>query len=101
MFRKISMPEQPPLTGFVLVALACVMTLGPAAASPWNTPEPVTGAQQQDPSESGTGAPREDEPDAGQQDEDAERGREGGEASPPGDDFGCPIQDQDSFEMII
>ena len=32
---------------------------------------------------------------------DEQDGAGGREALPPGDEFGCPIRDQDSFEMII
>lgn len=81
----------------------CGTASAPAGASPWNRPHLVTGAQAQDPSESGTEGQREDEPDAwrpGETDDDRGGGA-GGEALPPEEDFGCPIGDQDSFEMII
>lgn len=89
------------IAGFAFAALAGAMSAAAGAASPWNTPIPVTSAPAQDPSESGTdGGMREDEP---QPRRDGEPGAEGGdgEASPPEEDFGCPIRDQDSFEMII
>lgn len=97
------MSAQLRFAGLVLAVLACGLAAAPAVASPWNTPTPVTGAQAQDPSESGTDGFREDEPDAGRQGErdDPPGVGAGDEASPPEEDFGCPIRDQDSFEMII
>jgi hypothetical protein len=86
-----------------LAVLAFGLAAWPAGASPWNTLTPVTGAQTQQPSESGTDGFREDEPDAGRQGEryDPPGNGAGEDASPPEEDFGCPIRDQDSFEMII
>lgn len=102
-FWKFAMPCRSVTAALALALIVCGFIAAPAGASPWNTPTPVTGAQAQDPSESGTDGFRGDEPDAGRQGEgDGPRG-DGpeGEISPPGDDFGCPIGDQDSFEMII
>lgn len=93
----------------VLIAgLASACMLGgvfalPAGASTWNMVTPVTGAQAHDPSESGTDGLREDEPNAAPEGDGHGTGRDGadGESAPPSEDFGCPIRDQDSFEMII
>lgn len=97
------MPYRSLTAALALALTVCGFMAAPAGASPWNTPTLVTGAQAQDPSESGTDRFREDEPDAGRQgDGDGQRGADpDGEISPPGEDFGCPIGDQDSFEMII
>ncbi len=62
-----------------LAVLAVCLAASPAGASPWNTLTPVTGAQTQQPSESGTEGFREDEPDAG---------RQGGRDDPRGDGAG-------------
>ena len=86
-----------------LIATVLGLAPAPSAASPWNTPSPAGGAQAGDPSESGTDGLREDEPDSRRQDDGSgeQDGAGGREALPPGDDFGCPIRDQESFEMII
>ena len=97
------MPAPLRIAALALAVLFCSLAAAPSGASPWNTPTPVTGAQAQDPSESGTDGFREDEPDAGRQGErdDPPGAGAGDEGALPEEDFGCPIRDQDSFEMII
>lgn len=95
------MAVQLQIAGLALAALAAVAIPASSAGSPWNMLTPVTAAPAQDLSESGTdGGMREDEPELKR---DGEPGSEGGDGQPvpPEEDFGCPIRDQDSFEMII